>query len=98
MDSDDFTIYGALALLISLIVGFFGLIGWSCYNENIRGNKKILDTAFTYNYADVYFPNGEKKTIEINKWSDYEGEQIQIWSKDGNRYLISSFNTILRQN
>lgn len=80
-----------------IIVAILGLFGWSCYNQNIRGNKKIVDTAFAYNYADVYLPGGEKKTIEIDKWADYEGEQIQIWAKDGNRYLISSFNTILRE-
>lgn len=80
-----------------IIVAILGFFGWSCYNQNIRGNKKIVDTAFAYNYADVYLPGGEKKTIEIDKWADYEGEQIQIWAKDGNRYLISSFNTILRE-
>ena len=86
-----------LALIAAVIIAFFSLGGWSCYNENIRGNKKIVDTAFSYNYADVYLPDGSVKTIEIDKWADYEGEQIQIWAKDGNRYLISSFNTILRE-
>ena len=85
-----------------IIVGFvaIGIVGFICWDVNntyIRGNKKVIDTAFNYNYADVYLPNGEKKTIEISKWADYEGEQIQIWSKDGNRYLISSFNSILRE-
>ena len=89
----------AAKVVVGLIalVAVLGLFGWSYYNQNIRGNKKIVDTAFVYNYADVYLPGGEKKTIEIDKWADYEGEQIQIWAKDGNRYLISSFNTILRE-
>lgn len=86
-----------LALIAAALIAIFGLISWSCYNENIRGNKKIVGTAFKYNYADVYLPNGEVKTLEIDKWADYEGEQIQIWAKDGNRYLISSFNSILRE-
>jgi hypothetical protein len=93
MENDSFTVFAGLAVIVAM----FGLLGWSCYNQNIRGNKKIVDTAFVYNYADVYLPGGEKKTIEIDKWADYEGEQIQIWAKDGNRYLISSFNTILRE-
>jgi len=97
MDVDDFFIKAGVAALIGCIILFFSAIGWSCYNENIRGNKKIIDTAYTFNYADVYLPNGEKKTIEIDTWADYEGEQIQIFSKDGNRYLISSFNAILRE-
>ena len=86
----------ATIIITIMLMLLFGFGGWSCYNENIRGNKKIVDTAFSYNYADVYLPDGSVKTIEIDKWADYEGEQIQIWSKDGTRYLISSFNSILR--
>lgn len=59
------------------------------------GNYDTFDTVYTYNYAIVSFPDGEVKRIEIDKWSDYEGEQIQIIAKDGTVYLVNSNNCIL---
>lgn len=35
------------------------------------------------------------KEIKIRQWADYEGEQIQIISKDGNTYLMSMNNCTL---
>ena len=59
------------------------------------GNYDTFDTVYTYNYAIVSFPDGEVRKIEIDKWSDYEGEQIQIIAKDGTVYLVNSNNCIL---
>jgi hypothetical protein len=57
-------------------------------------NKDIIDTNYTFTKAITYIGN-ERIEIEIKKWSDYDGEQIQIIGKDGKTYLVSSFNTIL---
>lgn len=78
--------------LITLLIILGALVGYPYF----FGNKKFFDTGFNYRYADIHFPNGSTKTIEISKWMDYEGEQIQIWGTDGTVYLVSSFNTILR--
>lgn len=59
------------------------------------GNRDLFDTNYTYTKAIVEFPGGEVRELEIKQWKDYDGEQIQIIAKDGNTYLVSSFNTIL---
>ncbi len=59
------------------------------------GNYDMFDTVYTYDYAIVSFPDGTTETIEIDQWSDYDGEQIQIIAKDGTVYLINSVNCVL---
>ena len=59
------------------------------------GNLDMFDTNFTYHYAITRWPDGTVKKIEIKQWADYEGEQIQIISTDGNIYLLSMNNTVL---
>lgn len=58
-------------------------------------NKQIIDTKYTFNKAIVTLNDGTRMEIEIAKWTDYEGEQLQIIGKDGKVYLVSSYNTIL---
>ena len=58
-------------------------------------NKQIIDTKYTFNRAIVTLNDGTRMEIEIAKWNDYDGEQIQIIGKDGKVYLVSSYNTIL---
>lgn len=58
------------------------------------GNVDMLDTNYTYHKA-ICEIGGEYKEIKIKKWRDYEGEQIQIISKDGNTYLVSMNNCTL---
>lgn len=58
------------------------------------GNKDMWDTEYTFHKA-ICNIGGEYKTIEIRQWKDYDGEQIQIIGKDGNTYLVSSFNCTL---
>lgn len=79
-----------LIILLPIIIG-----GYSYYNENIRGNKTAWDTQYTFNKAIVILNDGTKMEIEIEKWKDFDGEQIQIQGKDGKVYLVSSYNTIL---
>lgn len=59
------------------------------------GNYDLFDTNYTYDYAIISFPDGSVQTIEIEQWTDYEGEQIQIIAKDGTVYLLSTVNCIL---
>ena len=59
------------------------------------GNLDMFDTNYTYHYAITKWPDGTVKKIEVEQWNDYEGEQIQIISTDGNIYLLSMNNTVL---
>ena len=56
-------------------------------------NKQILDLDYDYNKAVCNY-NGEKFTLEIDKWTDYDGEQLQIKS-NGKTYLLSANNCYL---
>lgn len=72
-----------------LAIVFISLMtGCSC------GNKEIWDRTYKYNKA-ICNVGGEWREFEISKWTDYEGEQIQIWDKQGNYYLMSSVNCTL---
>ena len=56
-------------------------------------NKQILDLDYDYDKAVCNY-NGEKFTLEIDKWTDYDGEQLQIKS-NGKTYLLSANNCYL---
>ena len=57
-------------------------------------NYQVLDTTFSYDKAYCYY--GDKEVVyEIKSWVDYDGEQIQIKTKDGS-YLISMNQCYLR--
>lgn len=60
------------------------------------GNKKLLDTTYTFEYAIISLPNGNTVEGEIESWKDYEGEQLQITFENGETYLVSSFNAVLK--
>lgn len=63
------------------------------------GNKDYIDTVRTYDRAIINLQNGESVEVEIKKWKDYDGEQIQIIAKDGTVYLVSSYNcTLIKDN
>lgn len=57
-------------------------------------NKDIFDFNYTFDKAIVSV-NGITKTFEIDSWTDYEGEQLQIELKDGTVMLVSSYNCVL---
>lgn len=69
---------------ILIICGIFLLTG--C-------NKQILDFDRTFDKVICNY-NGDKFELKIDKWKDYEGEQIQIKS-NGNTYLLSANNCYL---
>lgn len=58
------------------------------------GNRQILDTNHTFDKAVIDLHN-EVITVEVETWKDYEGEQLQIKTKDGKVYLTSSYNCTL---
>lgn len=52
-------------------------------------NKQIIDLDYSYDKVVCNY-DGDKFTLKIDKWRDYEdGEQFQIKS-DGKTYLISA--------
>lgn len=57
-------------------------------------NYDLVDTNYTYDKAVISL-NGKTIVVDIDKWTDYEGEQLQIITKDGTVILTSSFNCIL---
>ncbi len=57
-------------------------------------NQQIIDLNYTFDKAICNIGN-ETKEIKIDKWNDYDGEQLQIIDDKGNVYLISSYNCTL---
>ena len=51
-------------------------------------NKQIFDTSYTFNKIVCNY-DGIKFELNIDKWNDYEGEQLQIKS-EGKTYLLSA--------
>ena len=51
-------------------------------------NYQIIEFKYTYNKAICNY-DGDKFELVIDKWTDYEGEQLQIIS-NGKTYLISA--------
>lgn len=81
MNKNFVTIFGIITILLCLLF----LTG--C-------NKQVIDFDYKYTKAICQI-GGETKEIEIKKWKDYDGEQLQIKDKEGNTYLVSSFNCTL---
>lgn len=77
-----------------IVIGFIGYGVFNWIYSRTAGNKTAVDLKYNYTKAIIYV-NGKEIQLDIDTWSDYEGEQIQIISKDGTVYLVSSFNTIL---
>lgn len=77
-----------LGIVIAAALILFGLTG--C-------NQQIIDLNYTYDKAICEIGN-ETKEIEIKKWNDYDGEQLQIIDREDNVYLVSSFNCTLVKN
>lgn len=65
--------------IIILIVGVMLLTG--C-------NKQLIDLGYDEFDKIICNYDGDKFELEVDKWKDYEGEQIQIKS-NGKKYLLS---------
>lgn len=79
--------------LLSLILVAVVLVG--CMISFSSCNKQIFDTTYNFNYAYVVWPDGTSEKISIKSWKDYEGEQIQIKTEDGDVYIFHSSNCVL---
>ena len=58
------------------------------------GNQQVFDTKYTFNKA-ITIKDGVATIYDVEKWRDYEGEQIQLVLVDGTVVLTSSFDTKL---
>ena len=56
-------------------------------------NKQIFDLNYTYKKAVCNY-NGDAFVLDIEKWNDYDGEQLQVKS-EGITYLLSANNCYL---
>ena len=73
-------------LYLILCIGIMSLFVAGC-------NKQVFDFKYTYDKAVCNY-NGDKFELGIDKWNDYEGEQLQVVS--GNKtYLLSANNCYL---
>lgn len=75
-------------LVVVLFASFISIVCTGC------GNQQIFDLQYTFNKA-IINTGAEIITVDVAKWNDYEGEQIQIITPDGTVYLTSSFNCTL---
>lgn len=57
-------------------------------------NHAKLDLVYTFDRVMIELPNGEIIEGDVEKWSDYEGEQLQI-RVDGVTYLVNSNNVVM---
>lgn len=97
MDSDNIGGCAIMCFYIILIILAIGIMVFGIYKgiySRIVGNKQVIDINFTFNKALI---NIGDETIEVNvkKWNDYEGEQIQIITDTGKVYLTSANNILL---
>ncbi len=61
----------------------------------LTGCNKMVDTAYSFDRAILYLPNGEVIEGEVQGWTDFEdGDQIQV-KIDGKTYLLHSSNVVL---
>ena len=58
-------------------------------------NKQLFDTSYNFKYAYVCWPDGRSEKLSIKSWNDYDGEQIQIKTINGNVYVFHSANCVL---
>ena len=57
-------------------------------------NRQVVDFDYRFDKA-ICNIGGEFKEIKLRTWKDYDGEQLQLTDKQGNKYLVSSFNCTL---
>ena len=58
-------------------------------------NYDVFDTTYGYKKVHTTFDGVEYKCYEINSWTDYDGEQIQVDIKGYGKVLLSSYNSCL---
>ena len=73
---------GKFIAVFMIVLSLMGLVG--C-------NYKIIDTKWSYDTAIIKLANDEIVEVNVQSWTDYEGEQIQVIADDGTVYLTSSY-------
>lgn len=58
-------------------------------------NKTVIDTTYYYSWAQLKMPDGSIVEGSIDKWCDYEGDQLQV-TIDGVTYLVHASNVVLK--
>lgn len=76
-----------------LLIGIFIVLCLLCVTG--CGNKQIWDTEYTFNYAYCYYDSDKPMKLEVKKWTDYDGDQLQIITPDGNTYLVTASRCML---
>lgn len=69
----------------TLVIAFSAVMLGGC-------NKTVVDLNYSFDKANIKLQTGESITVDIKSWKDYDGEQLQIISKDGTVYLVNSMN------
>lgn len=65
------------------------IIGMFCLLIIMTGcNYQLIEFEYNFNKAVCNY-DGDNFTLKIDKWTDYEGEQLQVIS-NGKTYLISA--------
>ena len=59
------------------------------------GNRDMWDTEYTFDKAVIFGEDNCATIVEIKQWDTYEGEQIQIITREGLVFVTSSFDTKL---
>ena len=58
-------------------------------------NYNVIDTNYEFHKVHATFDGVNYQCYEINSWTDYDGEQIQVDIKDYGIVLLSSYNSYL---
>ena len=77
-------------LLAGLIMGLALLCG-GC------GNRDMLDTVLTYNYAIIELPDGRIVEGDVQSWKDYENSDSVQVKINGDTYYTHLSNVVLMQ-
>nr|DAN37104.1 MAG TPA: protein of unknown function (DUF4969) [Caudoviricetes sp.]DAX90013.1 MAG TPA: protein of unknown function (DUF4969) [Caudoviricetes sp.] len=60
------------------------------------GNKDVLGTTFTFNYAKVKMVDGQIVEVKVKQWAKYEKQDsIRVTFENGDEYYTHSSNVTL---
>jgi hypothetical protein len=63
------------------------------------GNRRIsfgIGSELSYGFAAVYSPDGSVvHSGELDSWKDHEDATVDLWFKDGRKFLAHSMNVVM---
>lgn len=59
------------------------------------GNAQLIDTTYTFEYAQVAMPDGSFVEGRVESWKDYEASDMMQVKIGGKTYLTHSTNVVL---